>query len=239
MQKLTGISSGQNNKSCSINSHGSKKIGFTCFWIFCDFLRNLQDSAIQSNYWSYLFAIKALERLECLQCGPRGGRPARAAGIRRARRGSWPVNGKGMVLGALGFDLGTVLVGRCGRRWPSAAHRGGGRCCLSCGEVRAGEKRWRGSVVSLGARTRGGVANWLGTDSRLGLAAAGTQGAGAARCDGGRRGVVSSRRGEGKAALSKEATSCYGEHAMSQARRSTAAASVGVHQDGSRRRTGR
>jgi hypothetical protein len=115
----------------------------------------------------------------------------------------------------------------------SAAHRGGGRCCLSCGEVRAGEERWGGSVVSLGARARGGVAKWLGTGSRLGLAAAGTQGAGAARCDGGRRGVASSRRG-GTAALSKEATSCSGEHAMSLAHRSTAAASVGAHPDGSR-----
>jgi hypothetical protein len=42
MQKLTGISSGQNNKSCRIIHNGSNKIGFT---FFCDFLRNLQESA--------------------------------------------------------------------------------------------------------------------------------------------------------------------------------------------------
>jgi hypothetical protein len=29
MQKLKGINSGQNNKGCSINHHGSNKIGFT------------------------------------------------------------------------------------------------------------------------------------------------------------------------------------------------------------------
>jgi hypothetical protein len=82
--------------------------------------------------------------------------------------------GGGGSRGVLGLDLGTGLVGRCSRRWCSVAHRGGGRCCLSCAEVRAGEKRERGSVVSLGARARG-VANWLGIGSRLGLAAAGTQ----------------------------------------------------------------
>jgi hypothetical protein len=45
MQKLTGISSGQNNESCGIFHHESNKIGFTFFWFFCDFLRNLQETA--------------------------------------------------------------------------------------------------------------------------------------------------------------------------------------------------
>jgi hypothetical protein len=64
--------------------------------------------------------------------------------------------------------LGMGLVGRCGRRWCSAAHRGDGHCCLSCGAVWAGEKRWRGSVVSLGARARGGVAYLLGIRLEVG-----------------------------------------------------------------------
>jgi hypothetical protein len=58
MQKLKGIGSGQNNKSCSIIHNGSNKIGVA---FFCDFLRNLQESANLFNYWSYL-AIKTLER---------------------------------------------------------------------------------------------------------------------------------------------------------------------------------
>jgi hypothetical protein len=45
MQKLTGISSGKNNKSCRIFHNESKKIGFEFFWIFFDFLRNLQETA--------------------------------------------------------------------------------------------------------------------------------------------------------------------------------------------------
>jgi hypothetical protein len=44
MQKLTGISSGKNNKSCRIIHHESNKTGFTFFWLFCDFLRNLQET---------------------------------------------------------------------------------------------------------------------------------------------------------------------------------------------------
>jgi hypothetical protein len=48
MQKLKGLSSGQNNKSCRIIHHESNKIGFTFFRFFCDFLRNLQVSAERS-----------------------------------------------------------------------------------------------------------------------------------------------------------------------------------------------
>jgi hypothetical protein len=97
MQKLKGISSGQNNKSCSINHHGSNKICFTFFLILCDFLHNLQDPANLCNYWSYLFANKALGRYGCLQCGPYDGRPARALQFRRGRR-PWPGgNGPGRI----------------------------------------------------------------------------------------------------------------------------------------------
>jgi hypothetical protein len=99
MLKLKGISSGQNNKSCSIIHNESKKIGLAFFWFFCDVLRNLQESANLFTYWSYLFAIKTLERFWGLQCGPRSGRPARAAQFRRGRCGSWPGKGRGRVLG--------------------------------------------------------------------------------------------------------------------------------------------
>jgi hypothetical protein len=43
MQKLIGISSGKNNKTCRIIHHESKKIGFAFFRFFYDFLRNLQE----------------------------------------------------------------------------------------------------------------------------------------------------------------------------------------------------
>jgi hypothetical protein len=70
MQKLSGISSDKNNKSCRIIHHESNKIGFTFFWCFCDFLCNLQESAKLQHYWRYTFARKPLERFGPLQCGP-------------------------------------------------------------------------------------------------------------------------------------------------------------------------
>jgi hypothetical protein len=45
MQKLTGISSGKNNKSCRIFHIESNKIGFEFFRFFYNFLRNLQETA--------------------------------------------------------------------------------------------------------------------------------------------------------------------------------------------------
>jgi hypothetical protein len=125
MQKLKGISSGQNNKSCRIIHPESKKICLAFFLFFCDFLLNLQESANLFNYWSYLFAIRTLERFWLLQCCPWGGRPARAAGIRRGRRGFWLRKGRRRVLGSLGAGLGRCLASgdgrRAARRWPVAA----------------------------------------------------------------------------------------------------------------------
>jgi hypothetical protein len=119
MQKLKGTSSGQNNKSCRIIHHESNKISLAFFRFFCDFLRNLKDSANLFNYWSYLFAIKTLERLLSLQCGPWGGRLERAAQFRRGRRGPWPGKGRGRVLGGLGAGFRARLGwggGQQGRR---------------------------------------------------------------------------------------------------------------------------
>jgi hypothetical protein len=97
MQKLTGISSGQNNKSCRINHHESKKIGFTFFWFFCEFLRNLQESAKGFYSLSWPFAAGTLERTLCLQCSPRGAVAGAAGQFRRARRRSWPGEDGGRV----------------------------------------------------------------------------------------------------------------------------------------------
>jgi hypothetical protein len=58
MQKLKGISSGQNNKSCRIIHREAKKIGFTFFLIFCDFLRNLQESVKAQVLFKNYFAAR-------------------------------------------------------------------------------------------------------------------------------------------------------------------------------------
>jgi hypothetical protein len=64
MHKLTGISSVQNNKSCRITYNGSNKIGFTFFWLFCDFLRNLQESAHPKYYLGCHIADRPLRLLD-------------------------------------------------------------------------------------------------------------------------------------------------------------------------------
>jgi hypothetical protein len=70
MQKLSGNSSGKNNKSCSVFHNEFNKIEFAVFWIFYDFLRNLQDSAKQQYYLRFTFAPGSLERFEILQIYP-------------------------------------------------------------------------------------------------------------------------------------------------------------------------
>jgi hypothetical protein len=88
MQKLTGISSGQNNKSCRIIHHEPNKIGFAFFRFFYDFIRNLQESGNHFYYWSSPFAAGTLERNFSLQCGPwrpGSGGPAKF----------WPTAGRG------------------------------------------------------------------------------------------------------------------------------------------------
>jgi hypothetical protein len=77
MQKLIGIISGKNNKSCKILHHESNKIGFAFLWFFYDFLRNLQESATSQILFELPFAERPSERFAALQCGP-WGRPAGA-----------------------------------------------------------------------------------------------------------------------------------------------------------------
>jgi hypothetical protein len=64
MQKLTGISSGQNNKSCRIIHLESNQIGYAFFWFFFDYLRNLQESANPKYYLSCDFADRPLLLLD-------------------------------------------------------------------------------------------------------------------------------------------------------------------------------
>jgi hypothetical protein len=66
MQKLKA----KTNKSCSIIDNGSNKIGLAFFRFFCDFLRNLQETAKQFLLLEFLFAPRPLEIIPPLQCGP-------------------------------------------------------------------------------------------------------------------------------------------------------------------------
>jgi hypothetical protein len=103
MQKLKGISSGKNNKSCRTTHFESNKIGLEFFLLFCDFLRNLQESGNSKHYWSYPFARRTLERTWGLQCGPWG----RLAGAGCRNSASSPALAAGERLGR---GLGTTRV---------------------------------------------------------------------------------------------------------------------------------
>jgi hypothetical protein len=70
MQKLSGTSSGKNNKSCGIFYRESNKIGFSFIWSFYDFLRNLQESAKWLYYLRIIFAAGSLESFGILQICP-------------------------------------------------------------------------------------------------------------------------------------------------------------------------
>jgi hypothetical protein len=129
MQKLTGTSSGQNNKSCRIIHLEPNKIGFTFFCFFCDFLRNLQESANSLYYFSCAFAGRPSKRKASLQCRPWERWPARAGQIPAMRRRIPAGEGKGGALGAWFGALdravaapasGSPAASECGRR---------GLCC--------------------------------------------------------------------------------------------------------------
>jgi hypothetical protein len=62
MQKLSGTSSGKNNKSCRIFYHESNKISLAFFLFFYDFLHNLQETAKRFYYLSYHFAGRPSKR---------------------------------------------------------------------------------------------------------------------------------------------------------------------------------
>jgi hypothetical protein len=125
MQKLTGTSSGKNNKSCRIFHHESKKIGFAFFWCFYDFLRNLQESAKYTSLFKLQLAVRPLRFFDSYadaltlrltpwkeisphNVTPRGGGRRGWSKFRRARRRLGRGSGRGVVLGWLGPDLTEV-----------------------------------------------------------------------------------------------------------------------------------
>jgi hypothetical protein len=70
MQKLTGISPGENNKSCRIIHNESNKIGCTFFWFFCAFYAIYKNQPNHKYYLSYPFAGRPSEISFLLQCSP-------------------------------------------------------------------------------------------------------------------------------------------------------------------------
>jgi hypothetical protein len=126
LQKLKGISSGYNNKSCRIIHNGSNRICFAFLRFFCDFIRNLQETEKWQHYWSYPFARRTLENFAALQCGPWGGGRCGVAKFRRTspgfgrwRAGEGPRGAKGSVWGiGLSGEAAVVAVGGAPRRLP-------------------------------------------------------------------------------------------------------------------------
>jgi hypothetical protein len=134
MQKLSGTSSGKNNKSCGIFHHESNKIGFAFFLIFVRFFMQFIRIS-KGTLLSFSFADRPLKwfrslqiypyfadcpsgKLESLQCGPRG----RSARLR-------PNFGEGRRWGRawLGAGVARVWFGgsAVGDGLPRGGHTGG------------------------------------------------------------------------------------------------------------------
>jgi hypothetical protein len=124
MQKLKGISSGQNNKSCGIIHHEAKKIGFTFFRFSCDFIRNLQeiDKAL------ILFQIRLCSK----DPGKKGNLTQMPQVCTQALRKSWPfaISSPGAAgggpIGNSGESRGRSGRGRQGNGLRVASGRFGG-----------------------------------------------------------------------------------------------------------------
>jgi hypothetical protein len=131
MQKLSGTSSGKNNKSCKIFHNESKKISYAIFWTFYEFLHILQAPAKGVYHWKGALGAD-LDR----SWGRRGARRRGSAVPPRAGRGS---DCSGEVGGALATG---------GSRWATVGAKGGGGslgwgCSRSEPEACRGCLHWR------------------------------------------------------------------------------------------------
>jgi hypothetical protein len=145
MQKLSGTSSGKNNKSCRIIHHEPKKICFAFFRFFYDFLRNLQETGKSLLLFELPFCREALGKNLSLAMRPLG-RPGQ---FRWGSSPAWPGKGWGGSYGPLGVDLEgrTVEKGRPGAGTPAARERRPPRLPVS-GE--GGSGKATGGSVGLG-----------------------------------------------------------------------------------------
>jgi hypothetical protein len=141
MQKLSGTSSGKNNKSCRIFYNESKKIEFAFFWFFYDFLHILQD---QLNGFTIRDSLSQRGPRKVLDSykhalgshlGPwkdwkacnwvPGGRPLAALPDSGEVAAGVGVERVGGLVAHLGTDLRARRGSRSGRRWWTAAPSGG------------------------------------------------------------------------------------------------------------------
>jgi hypothetical protein len=144
MQKLSGISSGQNNKSCRIFHHEPNKISFAFFRFFYDFIRNLQETGKSLLLFELPFCREALGKKLFFAMSPLG-RPSGAAGaipgeLVAGLAGEGRGKGARVARGRFGLDLGVEVAGggvcsgrrRCwlrlpdGRRGSAAGEAGRG-----------------------------------------------------------------------------------------------------------------
>jgi hypothetical protein len=181
MQKLSGISSGKNNKSCGTIHIESNKIGFAFFRFFHDFIHNLQETGKSLLLFELPFCREALGKKLFFAMSPlgaaSGGPAAIPAGDRRIPAGG----GWGSELGPTRVRFGGSIVGEelpegghAGgrRRWPLRlpVRRGGGSAGLENGSASYGRSRGGGERATL---ARGRPGNWssprlpgLGADGR-------------------------------------------------------------------------
>jgi hypothetical protein len=93
MQKLTGISSGKNNKSCGIFHHESKKIGFTFSDFYMIFYAIYKNQEITFTIGVHLLQQGPWKEIFLCNVAPGRGWPARVSQIPVRFAGVWP--GKG------------------------------------------------------------------------------------------------------------------------------------------------
>jgi hypothetical protein len=126
MPKISRIRPCEYNKSCSTCHQKSNKIKFAFVWIFCDFLRILQVSAIWKHYWRYILRWGPWKELGpsnvALGHGRQRGRPNSGdsdEGIGREIVGGGARAHLGLIWA--GFGVREAGGGRGQRRGPEAA----------------------------------------------------------------------------------------------------------------------
>jgi hypothetical protein len=171
MQKLSGTSSGKNNKSCRI-FHKKTQQNWVCIFLILlrfstEFTRSSKSQSLLklqlcsqppgfsagSQLCPY-FAVKTSESFLTLKCSPWGRWPAWLAGIRRARPRPRLEMGGERVPNPQGLDSGGRSALGGGRR---AAHRrpaagGGGRREPGCGAAEARLRAGEAQAAVLGGR---------------------------------------------------------------------------------------
>jgi hypothetical protein len=161
MQKLSGNSSGKNNKSCSTFHKESNKIGCAFFWFLYEFLRILQDSAKHIDLEEIVLRISPRillidpqdGKLDCnwvpgAMAGGGSSIPARGRlGSAGKGRGSGVSSPRVPFRGLFAAEeQPAVVLGDTGGRWPQGAsapacwpvmlrNRQLGRLQRGCGEV--------------------------------------------------------------------------------------------------------